>query len=339
MHTDQELNNSFKETMPMDPIPVRDRKGIWKTVRWFLLGLLLIVSLSGATGYFVGLERRGTDQEDTIALTTGEQFAMAEDDINAGRFEIAHQRLMYILDIDPTFPGLAEKLAVVFLAFDAADIDPISAPSITPTPNLAPVADLFDQAMQAMAEENWSLGIDTLLVLRDKDMNYRAVEVDQLMFVALRNRGLHHISNEGLLEEGIYDLNRAELFGPLDADAINWRQWAELYMLANSYYGVDWAQATYYFQQIYMIAPYLKNDAYYKYALSAHAYGDMLYNANDPCAAIEQYNFSLEAWDDPDLKPTASRANEACKTATAPPPAPPPTETPTETAVPTPGVG
>lgn len=53
---------------------------------------------------------------------------------------------------------------------------------------------------------------------------------------------------------------------------------------------------------------------------------------SDPCAAQEQYQQSLEAWENPELLPTATKAAKACLTATAPAPLPLPTEgTPDET--------
>ena len=302
-----------------------------------LLFLFLIMSLAlGALGgYLVGDQQGQQNRAKTIKAIADEQYRLALEDLAAGKFELARQRLEYITRIDPAYPGVAEKLAEAFFMLNA----PTATPFIrsTPTPNLAPVEELFDQALAAFENEDWTLTLETLLTLRAKDASYLAIEVDRLMFASLRNRGVRHISEEGLLEEGIYDLTRAELFGPLDRDAVNWRNWAELYLLANSYMGVDWAQATYYFAELYKIAPYLKNDAYLKYAISARAYGDQLITDKDPCGAQEQYHQSLLAWENPELVPTATKAASACLTATAPaaPPPPPPDEsgTPTETPV------
>ena len=112
-----------------------------------------------------------------------------------------------------------------------------------------------------------------------------------------------------------------------------------MYLLANSYMGLDWERASYYFSQLYAIAPYLKNDTYLKFSISAQAYGDQLYAEKDSCGAVEQYQQSLQAWENSALIPTATKAASACRTATAPAPPPPPPveetppteETPTET--------
>ena len=113
----------------------------------------------------------------------------------------------------------------------------------TPTPNLAPVEELFTQALAALDRQHWTTAIDTLIGLRAKNATFRAVEVDGMFYNAFRNRGVQRIGEQGLLEEGIYDMSRAERFGPLDRDAGNWRSWAELYLEADSYMGLNWARA------------------------------------------------------------------------------------------------
>ena len=292
------------------------------------LFLVLIIGLSAVGGYWVGNRQGEESRKEAIRLVTDSQFQQALNDLAAGRYENARQRLEYISHLDPLYPDVAEKLAEALLYLNAPTATSIIL--ATPTPNLSPVADLFDQALAAISEEDWSLAIDLLLLIRSKDPTYRPIDVDGLMFDSLRNRGVQRISQEGRLEEGIYDLSRAELFGPLDRDADSWRSWAELYLLANSYMGLDWAKASSYFSQLYAIAPYLNNDTYLKYATSARAYGDQLMNEKDPCAAQLQYEQSLLAWENAELFPTATKAANACRTATAPaPPPPPPEETPT----------
>jgi len=315
----------------LDPLANKPVSTKFNRKRWFLiifLILILTIGLSAAGGYWVGNKQGEESHKESVRLVTDGQFQQALDDLAAGRYENARQRLEYISRLDPSYPGVAEKLAEALLHLNAPTATAIRL--ATPTPNLSPVIDLFDQALVAMSEEDWSLAIELLLLIRSKDPTYRAIDVDGLMFDTLRNRGVQLISKEGRLEEGIYDLSRAELFGPLDRDAGSWRSWAELYLLANSYIGLDWAKASTYFSQLYAIAPYLKNDTYLKYAISTRGYGDQLMTEKDPCAAQLQYEQSILAWENPDLFPTATKAANACLTATAPAPPPPspPEETP-----------
>ncbi|OGO15288.1 MAG: hypothetical protein A2Z14_14680 [Chloroflexi bacterium RBG_16_48_8] len=284
--------------------------------------LILTIVFSAAGGYVVGNKQGNKNRNEATQQITDEQFQLALNDLATGRFENARQRLEYISRLNPSYPGVAEKLAEALLVLNASTATAVA--WMTPTPNLSPVVELFDQALTAIEEEDWSLAIELLLLIRAKDLTYRSIDVDGLMFDSFRNRGVQRISQEGRLEEGLYDLSRAELFGPLDRDADSWRSWAELYLLANSYMGLDWAKASTYFGQLYAIAPYLKNDTYLKYATSSRAYGDQLMAEQDPCAAQVQYEQSLLAWENTELFPTATKAAHACLTATAPAPVPPP---------------
>lgn len=323
-------------TEATQPTPSAVAPSLWRRIRWFVVLLVIAVVFAAAGGYVAGQRKRSDVRAGDIAQVAQQQFDLGLEDLAAGRFELARQRFEYVIRLDPTFPQAAEQLAIALVGLNA----PVAtvAPLATPTPNLAPVEDLFAQALAAYENKDWNVTIDTLLALRAKDASYRAVEVDGMMYAALRNRGVQHIRDEGLLEEGLYDLSRAERFAPLDNEAEQYRGWAELYLQANSYFGVNWAQAVYYFAQVYIVAPYITNDVYLKLATSAQKYGDELIVANDPCAAEEQYYQSLLAWENKDLVPTATEAHDRCEDSKRPPPpkeTPGPTPTPTET--PTPG--
>jgi len=312
---------------------------LWKTIRWFILGFIVIVLIAAAIGYTAGLKKKENSQSQAVEQVSHEQFALALDDLNAGRYALAKQRLEYIISLNPMYPNIAETLAQALVHLNGPTSTPMSVADVTVTPNLAPVEELFTQIQAAIAAQDWDLVIDTTLVLRSKNPDFEAIAVDGYMFEALRNRGIKRISVDGLLEEGIYDLSLAEQFGPLDNEATNWRDWAELYILANSFYGVDWGNSAYFFSQLYGIAPYLKNDTYMKYAIAASEYGVELVAASDPCLAVEFFNQSLTAYDNQELYPTATKARVACRTATARPPAPAATSTPEATQDPGGGEG
>lgn len=137
------------------------------------------------------------------------------------------------------------------------------------------------------------------------------------------------------MEEGLYDLSLASRFGPLDLNANHTKSLAEQYLLANSYYGLNWAMAAELFAQLCFQGA--TSDSCYKYGFSAWSYGDLLYSLNDPCGAEEQYHQSLNTWDNPEYHPTATKAARSCQTATAPAPTPPPLETATPDSTPSEG--
>ena len=336
---------SGSETQPVAPAPspgetqptesaVTAGPSLLSRLRWPLLLLLVALVLGGISGYMVGTRQREANQAEAVAERAREQFDLGVEDLQAGRFELARQRFEYVIRLDPTYPGAPERLAEALVALRAGASTP--APLATPTPNLAPVEELFTQALAALNQEEWTTAIDLLIGLRAKDSTFRAVEVDGMFYNAFRNRGVQRIAEQGLLEEGIYDMSRAERFAPLDRDADNWRSWAELYLQADSYMGLNWAKAAQYFAEVFAVAPYLRGDAYIKYATASQEYGEQLVAAGDPCGAQAQFEVSLNAWLNATLFPTATQAAVLCEQSLyVPPPAetPTPTETPTETPV------
>ena len=308
----------------------------WRPLLWALPIALLLLSLAAAVGYFVGQSERDQAETEQVSSIVQEQFSLGLIDLDEERYDVARQRFEYIIQLNPTFPEAPERLAEALLGLSEPLAVVTTSPAVTPTPNLSPVQDIFDQAQAAFEEGDWDLTIAHLLAMRAKDSEFRAVEADGLMYAALSNRGVRRISQDKLLEEGIYDLSLAESFALLDEDANNWRSWAQLYLTANSFYGLNWEQAAFYFEVVYSVAPGIRNDVAWKYAQSLTMFALLLASGGDPCAAEEYLDLSLEVIINEDLEPTATAVRDACRTATAPPRAPPPTATADGTELPPP---
>lgn len=78
-----------------------------------LIILLVSVGIGAVSGISAAQVEIEKYKEIAITTSLGEQYILAQEDIAAGRFDIAQQRLVYILDEDPNFPGVAEKLVEV----------------------------------------------------------------------------------------------------------------------------------------------------------------------------------------------------------------------------------
>ncbi len=324
-------------TPPGSPIPASPLRLAWRRLRKLLLLIPVVALAASILGYSGGQTQRRAAQQQAEAVLASEQFSQGLDDLQAGRYSLARQRFEYVIRLNPAFPGAADRLVEALVQIEA----PIQAGAATPTPtiNLAPVEELFTQARAALADGDWSRVLDTLLALRAKDDAYRSVEVDGMMYVALRNRGLDRIRTQWQLEQGLYDLSRAARFGPLDKEATDWQTSAGLYLQANSYIGLHWDLSTDLFLDLCLAGVW---DSCDKLATAIPYYAEDLmgWMDEDPCAV--QAEFDSWGWpvDLPVMQPiydAVTRNNEECARQHPTPTTPTtPIETETPTATPEP---
>lgn len=300
-----------------------------RRVRLILLGILLILVLAAAgsfLGYRAAINDRLLAEKGELALVTTTQFELAEADFQAGRLAMARDRFEYVVQLDPSFPGIEDKLSEVMLQMALTSV-PTEA--LEPTPTIEPTIDfsgseeIFSHADQLMRNAQWSAAIQTLDILRKEDLTYRSIEADGMYYIALRNRGIDKIIKEGNLEGGIYDLTLASNFAPLDKDAVGYIDWARLYLTGSSVWEIDWKQVVSYFSQIYAALPNLRDGdgwtAMERYRVASMKYGDQLMIAGEYCAGRDQYENALMVGVDNALVPTATKAQLLCQPPTATP--------------------
>ncbi|MDR3574817.1 MAG: hypothetical protein P4L50_13210 [Anaerolineaceae bacterium] len=365
------VTQNTEETAPIKvqpPVSGSAEKKVSKPRRWpwVLLGILLIL-LFGAAGAYLGYKNALTIKIATLnnqkALAAATQFELGLVDQKNGDLGRARQRFEWVISVDPNFPGAAQKLTEVMLAQAVVDT-PTSQPSptLTPTPDTRGVDALYAQAQSDLRNKQWQAAIDTLETLRKDNINYHAVDVDGMYYIALRNLGVENILSDGNLEGGIYDLTLAERFGPLDRDADGYRTWARYYITGASFWGIDWSQVISYFSQVVPAFPNLRDGsgktATERYRVALEKYGDQLATQGDYCGARDQYKLALSYGSDSVAGPTATAIAKTCapptqavtKTPklptdqptdsggpTAEPPTPKPSKTPKGGATPTPG--
>jgi len=325
-------SSSVTTTSPHPVLPLEPRRRVRTSVLVVVgLGLfaVLVLTIATLTGVAAGRQRAGLSTDEMLARAAQEQFDLGVEDLLATRYELARQRFDYVVQINPDYPGAAELLGRALAALELPTPMPSpTGPPATPTPTLdvSSLQGLFDQAQSSLGQGGWSTALEALVTLRGRDITYRAGEIDALMSQALRSLGVDEILR-GLHEQGIYHLNLAERFAPLDNTAVAWRNSAGFYTWANSYFGLDWAESARLFGQICSAQTW---DACRKYARSAMEYGHLLLATGDPCGAAYQYDQSLRTFNNSVLEPTLANAVNLCLTATAG------TATPTQTGTPTP---
>lgn len=283
-----------------------------------LVALLAIAAASAFGGYRSGINRRTSFEEAQVAQSVSEQYQLGLQDLQSGRLDLARQRFEYVIRLNPGYPGVTEQLAAVLLELNTtATPTSVPTPTLTPTPDMRGVEELFSQAQLMLADGKWTEAIDTLLKLRKDDPNFQPVEVDSMLYVALRNRGVQRILSESDLEGGTYDLALAERFGPLDVEASNNRTWANLYVTGASFWGLDWSQAIFYFGQLLQVAPNLRDatnmTATERYSIAMVKYGDALAASEDWCEAKQQYEAAFNFSSDPAIEQLINDAADECE--------------------------
>jgi tetratricopeptide (TPR) repeat protein len=286
-----------ESTQPNIPV-VRKHRG-----RTFLISaviLMFVLALTVLAGYQSGISVRKHNQSDTLAQQLTEQFQFVDEDIQAGRYKIAQQRLEFILLKDPTFPGAKEKLTDVLVQISLREgiQSPTPTPSLTPTPDFSGAEQAYSRAAQLIAAQDWPGALGALDQLRKSDPNYQQSQVDGMYYFALRNYGYSLIAQQGNLEGGIYQLTLAERFGPLDRDTNGLREGARVYLIGASFWELDWPQALFYFEQARAWGNLWDGTmtANERYWLASMRYGDQLFAEGKYCEegeAIYQYQNAL----------------------------------------------
>ncbi len=283
--------------------------------------MLVFVAIGGLLGYRAGIQQRLDKEASQVALVATEQFQLGLQDQKDGKLDQARQRFEYVVQINPGFPGIADKLAEVMVAINLAETPTaVPTPTLTPTPDLRGVEELLAQARQQLANKDWTGTMATLDTLRKDNLDFHTVDVDGMYYEALRNLGVDNILKNGQLETGLYDLALAERFGPIDTEADGYRNWARLYLTGASFWAADWPQVINYFQQVYQALPNLRDGsgmtAVERYRTALVKYGDQLAAAGDFCKAQTQYEAALAVSPDPTVQPTAEYAAGKCAAGT-----------------------
>ncbi len=305
------------------PSPKRKKRVAWYW--WLLFSILLLIGIvvvSGLLGYSSGIQDRQANEATQVALVAEEQFNLGIQNMEEGRYYIAQQHLKYVLELNPNYPGIIEKLTEVELILNAT-ATPTPAPTatptpipFTPTPDTRGEAELFAQAEDFIKNEEWSSAIETLETLRKRNPEYRAIDIDGMLYLSLRQRGVQKIS-EGNLESGIYDLSLAERFGILDTEADSWRTWAQYYIRGASFWEVDWGQAVYYFEQVAPMFPNMHDGTFWtasqRYKEALTNYAETLVDQEKWCEAEEVYIKLRDYTGDTSLDETIDIIADKCR--------------------------
>jgi len=327
-------------TTEVDKPAKKPRRGKW--VALGIVGMLLIGIIGSAIGYWSAIQVRKTEEVTQRLVVATTQFELSKTDIADNNLGMAKRRLEYVIQIYPTFPGAADKLAEVMVSLaqqgqTTTTTTTIATPVVEATKDTRGAQAIFQSAQLQIAAQDWSGLYTSVLSLRNTDPSYESVKVDGMYYMALRNMGIANIQ-QGNLEIGIYQFTEAEKLGPIDSEAVKWRTWATYYVNGASCWDVLWDVAVQNFQYLYQSAPSLADfngvTATDRYAQSLEGYGDSLQSTGNYCDAVGQYESSLSVKASETVSGKYNQAVEYCKN---PPATPTPTMNPDWTPTPTNG--
>jgi len=282
---------------PVDKPATKPNRGLRFLLNAFILIALLALGIFG--GYQSAISIRKNAESSTLMEQLGEQFQYALVDMQFGRYENAKQRLEFIIEKQPNFPGVQEQLTEVLVqinlkANQVLSTATVEAPSPTPTQDYSGAEEAFAHAQQLVTNQDWAGALGALDSLRQLDPDYNTSQVDGMYYFALRNNGYDLITRHGNLEGGIYYITLAERFGILDNNANGIREGARIYLIGASFWEVNWEQAVFYFTQAQTWGNLTDGTATAteRYWYASMRYGDELFGLNKICGdndALAQY--------------------------------------------------
>jgi len=304
------------DTQPLKPV----KPSRWRSTLIGVLGFLLLVGLGAFGGYSSGVGTRVQAENAILSQQLSEQYTLAIVDIESGRYEVARQRLEFIISRDPGYAGAQQRLTEVLVMSSIPT--PTVAPTLTATPDFSGAENAFLRAQQLIQVQDWPGSITALDTIRKLDPTYKTEQVDSMYYFALRNQGHDLIVKQGNLEGGIYYLTLAERFGPLDNTTAGLRDGARAYITGASFWELDWAQAITYFEQVSASYPTMWDGsmtASQRYSTALASYANELFARQEYCDAYDLYlAASAIIVLDGTSSNNAAQANLACN---------PPTET------------
>lgn len=298
-----------------------------------ILGILLIVVSGLAAVYllvaYAAWENgRGLRDERSATLQAQQlerQIGLAQEDIAAGSYNLALDRLGWILERDP---GNSQAQALQRQAEAAlrtaltpqAPPTPTQPPEPSPTPGAIADADAELQRLQRLRDrQEWEQVLQDTLTFQRQLPEYERPQTDRLLYDGYLNLGLTAIQgNADEVETGLFYLAQAEQLGDLPQEALDYRFWAELYLEGIAYYGVNWGVASSVLRELCLSAPFYQG-ACDKFFESLVNYADQFAFVQDWCPAVDLYREARQVNGGAGLNDKLNTAVEGCAAATPTP--------------------
>ena len=300
--------SDVNSTMPGTE-PTRADRRLRPVLVWGL-ALLLLLGLSIGGGVYFGMREGEQERIQRLEQEAEQHYQTGLRRLDEGKYELARAEFEYALQLDPNHP-LAQQ------GISEAEAGPPVDPTPTQRPEEPITAGLYRQAEAHVEAERWQDAAAVLTSLRQLDSEYRAEQVEDLLFKSRYEAGMALLEGDDF-ELGVFYLDRAVALRPLDEEALTQRRLAMQYLEAVSYWAVDWETCIARFEELYRTAPEYKDvfrrlyQAHVRYAQAWAAQGEM-------CPAVEQYDQALRLLSSAEVEEARAEAAETCLNATPTP--------------------
>jgi hypothetical protein len=289
-----------------------------------LISVALLLALYGTVAYVAwqrGETTRIEDERKFLEDELNNQMALARDDVDSGKYELANIRLGWILDQRPDYPG-ALALQELALAAQNSEVTPTptttsAAPTATPLFIGPDPTGPYAGLEELMADQSWQPAVQAINSFQAQFPDYERSETDAMLHEAYINYGLELVKGDQV-ELGLFNLSQAEKLGDLPTEVEDYRSWAELYLLGIGYYAVDWSAMIFYFRGLCAAAPFYQ-DSCVKFRGALLAYANQYTASQDWCPAEELYSEAFQLERDESVTEQLSEARLQCLEATPTP--------------------
>lgn len=243
-------------------------------------------------GYRAGVRQSAAAVATAVADEVQLQYSLAVQDMEIGQPGVAVQRLDHILQVNPDFPGAAQMLVEARKATGGVGLRAARPTAIlVPAEEPLSVEEINHLLVGAYKQGEWSEAVRWASALKAAVGQHRSSNVDSMLFVSLRNRGIERIDS-GVLELGLTDLEHAEQILALDDVALQRRRWASLYLSGLVFWDLNWQLAIDNLYILNQIAPNFLDTR--SLLLEAYVtYGDALLQSQESCLARPQFAAAL----------------------------------------------
>lgn len=268
------------------------------------------IAIGVAGGALSGQQAQNLHATETTQADLGVQYQLAIEDLSAGRYGLAVQRLRWVIERAPDYPGAAEALDRA--ASGASNGGAAALATLPPITSEDPV-EIFAEAQTLLVSEQWEAAIQRLELLRRQHPEYQAADVAEALYVAQVRLGLFYIRSSERIAEGVLLLEQAAMLRPLDDTTRGEIYLATLHLTAESYWGLDWVITIENLEAIVALAPNYQNASERLFEARA-SYGDRVAALGLHCDAFALYELALTYRDDEALRGKRNSEDQLCRT-------------------------